>query len=87
MDVKRLLLLIPLAVLAYLLVVQWNQDYGQTSYDSTPEMTQTSNGAPASEGGSDDLSVPSTSAPQAAIDEGMSDSPSSTASRDFIAVT
>ncbi|WP_148252390.1 membrane protein insertase YidC [Aidingimonas lacisalsi] len=29
MDVKRLLLLIPLAVLAYLLVVQWNQDYGQ----------------------------------------------------------
>ncbi|KHJ51364.1 membrane protein insertase [Vreelandella venusta] len=87
MDVKRLLLLIPLAVLAYLLVVQWNQDYGQTSYDSTPEMTQTSNGAPASEGGSDDFSVPSTSAPQAAIDEGMSDSPSSTASRDFIAVT
>ena len=87
MDVKRLLLLIPLAVLAYLLVVQWNQDYGQTSYDSTPEMTQTSNGAPESEGGSDDLSVPSTSAPQTAIDEGMSDSPSSTASRDFIAVT
>ena len=63
MDVKRLLLLIPLAVLAYLLVVQWNQDYGQTTYDSTPEITQSSNGAPASENGSDDLSVPSTSAP------------------------
>src|SRR5690554_7520367 len=31
MDVKRLLLLIPLAVLAYLIVVQWNQDYGQVS--------------------------------------------------------
>lgn len=29
MDVKRLLLVIPLAVLAYLLVIQWNQDYGQ----------------------------------------------------------
>ena len=31
MDVKRLLLLIPLAVLAYLLIVQWNQDYGQVA--------------------------------------------------------
>jgi YidC/Oxa1 family membrane protein insertase len=31
MDVKRLLLLIPLAVLAYLIVVQWNQDYGQVA--------------------------------------------------------
>ncbi len=31
MDVKRLLLLIPLAVLTYLLVVQWNQDYGQVA--------------------------------------------------------
>ena len=43
MDVKRLLLLIPLAVLAYLLVVQWNQDYGQPNYDSVPETTQRSN--------------------------------------------
>ena len=87
MDVKRLLLLIPLAVLAYLLVVQWNQDYGQTTYDSTPEITQSSNGAPANESGSDDLSVPSTSAPNNAISEGVGDEQSDTASRDFIAVT
>ncbi|HET8789698.1 MAG TPA: membrane protein insertase YidC, partial [Modicisalibacter sp.] len=33
MDVKRLLLVIPLAVLAYLLVVQWNQDYGQVTVE------------------------------------------------------
>jgi len=89
MDVKRLLLLIPLAVLAYLLVIQWNQDYGQTTYDSTPEITQSSNGAPANESGSDDLSVPSTSAPNNAISEGVGvgDEQSDTASRDFIAVT
>ncbi|QEM83661.1 membrane protein insertase YidC [Halomonas binhaiensis] len=50
MDVKRLLLLIPLAVLAYLIMVQWNQDYGQTP--STPEAPAiTSN---ASQDGSDD---------------------------------
>ncbi|MFB9868458.1 membrane protein insertase YidC [Vreelandella sulfidaeris] len=90
MDVKRLLLLIPLAVLAYLLVVQWNQDYGQPNYDSVPETTQRSNAAPASdreeaEGG---LTVPTTSAPQGAVGEGISDAAESeTASRDFIAVT
>ncbi|AVI61896.1 membrane protein insertase YidC [Halomonas sp. GFAJ-1] len=89
MDVKRLLLLIPLAVLAYLLVVQWNQDYGQISYDSSPEITQSSNGAPASDpSNGDDLAVPSTSAPQSAIGDGMQDATESeTASRDFIAVT
>ncbi|UXZ53903.1 membrane protein insertase YidC [Halomonas sp. 7T] len=90
MDVKRLLLLIPLAVLAYLLVVQWNQDYGQISYDSTPEITQqSSNGDSASEpANGDDLAVPSTSAPQSAIGDGMQDATESeTASRDFIAVT
>lgn len=90
MDVKRLLLLIPLAVLAYLLVIQWNQDYGQTSYDSTPEITQSSNRAPANDtSGDDNLAVPSTSAaPQGSIDESMpGDTESETASRDFIAVT
>ncbi len=87
MDVKRLLLLIPLAVLAYLLVVQWNQDYGQTTYDSTPEITQRSNGASVSDNDGD-FAVPSTSAPQNAISEGIPDaSESDTASRDFIAVT
>ncbi|WP_081803505.1 membrane protein insertase YidC [Halotalea alkalilenta] len=33
MDLKRIIILIPLAILAYLLVVQWNQDYHQP----TPE--------------------------------------------------
>ncbi|CAH1042678.1 membrane protein insertase YidC [Halomonas sp. TD01] len=88
MDVKRLLLLIPLAVLAYLLVVQWNQDYGQTSVESTPEITQSSNGPSANNVGSDDLSVPSSSAPQNAISEGMpGEAESDSSSRDFIAVT
>ncbi|MGA4494628.1 membrane protein insertase YidC [Vreelandella venusta] len=88
MDVKRLLLLIPLAVLAYLLVVQWNQDYGQISVDSTPEITQNSNGSSANNVGSDDLSVPSSSAPQNAISGGMpGEAESNSSSRDFIAVT
>ncbi|HDZ46482.1 hypothetical protein LCGC14_0087880 [marine sediment metagenome] len=89
MDVKRLLLLIPLAVLAYLLVVQWNQDYGQPNYDSTPEMTQRSNTVPSSDiDDGNGLAVPSSSPQQSAVNEGISgDSESETASRDFIAVT
>ncbi|MCH4811248.1 membrane protein insertase YidC [Vreelandella neptunia] len=90
MDVKRLLLLIPLAVLAYLLVVQWNQDYGQPNYDSVPETTQRSNAAPPSdmEDGEGGLAVPSSSTQQDAVGEGIpDDSESETSSRDFIAVT
>ncbi|MGE6607953.1 membrane protein insertase YidC [Halomonas sp. NPDC076908] len=89
MDVKRLLLLIPLAVLAYLLVVQWNQDYGQPNYDSTPEMTQRSNAVPSSDiDDGNGLAVPSSSPQQSAVSEGISgDTESETASRDFIAVT
>lgn len=90
MDVKRLLLLIPLAVLAYLLVVQWNQDYGQPNYDSVSETTQRSSSAPSRdiEDGDGDLAVPSTSSPQNAVGEGIpDDTESETSSRDFIAVT
>ncbi len=90
MDVKRLLLLIPLAVLAYLLVVQWNQDYGQPNYDSVPETTQRSNSAPPNdiEDGEGGLAVPSTSSQQSAVGEGIpGDTESGTSSRDFIAVT
>ncbi|WP_447554787.1 membrane protein insertase YidC [Vreelandella sp. EE22] len=88
MDVKRLLLLIPLAVLAYLLVIQWNQDYGQTSFDSTPEITQRENAGPATEAGNDDLAVPSTSAPQGSANEAMpADTGGESSTREFIAVT
>ncbi|MEA2119165.1 membrane protein insertase YidC [Halovibrio sp. HP20-50] len=89
MDVKRLLLLIPLAVLAYLLVVQWNQDYGQPNYDSIPETTQRSNSAPPSNvENAEGLAVPSTSSPQSDVGEGISDATENeTSSRDFIAVT
>ncbi|GHC29074.1 membrane protein insertase YidC [Aidingimonas halophila] len=68
MDVKRLLLLIPLAVLAYLLVVQWNQDYGQVPPDtdapsiSSAEEAGTDSDAPGNEGDSADdegLAAPS----------------------------
>ncbi|MFP4136933.1 MAG: membrane protein insertase YidC [Halomonas sp.] len=62
MDVKRLLLLIPLAVLAYLIVVQWNQDYGQTTSEpQAPSISASQSDDEASETSADDdgLSVPS----------------------------
>ncbi|WP_300271582.1 membrane protein insertase YidC [Halomonas sp.] len=63
MDVKRLLLLIPLAVLAYLIVVQWNQDYGQTAVEpQAPSFSasQSESQAPESRADEDGLAVPST---------------------------
>ena len=42
MDIKRSILLVALAVVAYLLVLQWNQDYGQTALPSTTSTTQSS---------------------------------------------
>ena len=88
MDVKRLILVIPLAVLAYLLIVQWNQDYGQPiDTPSSNEVTQRS--ALTSQEAQDDdgLAVPSNASQSADINEGMSVDESTTSSRDFIAVT
>ena len=62
MDVKRLLLLIPLAVLAYLIVVQWNQDYGQTAVEpQAPSFSasQSAPQAPENQADEDGLAVPS----------------------------
>lgn len=64
MDVKRLLLVIPLAVLAYLLIVQWNQDYGQATPEPqapgiSSEAPEGTDQAPSSSS-SDDLSAPET---------------------------
>ncbi|WP_447530479.1 membrane protein insertase YidC [Vreelandella sp. TE19] len=88
MDVKRLLLLIPLAVLAYLLVIQWNQDYGQTSYDSTPDITQRESTGANTESANNDLTVPSTGAPQGSANEEMpAEAAGESEGRDFIAVT
>lgn len=71
MDVKRLLLLIPLAVLAYLLVVQWNQDYGQVTAETQAPSVATS-GEPTGQDNPDEasgLSVPTTSSnPQGSSD-------------------
>nr|WP_163501441.1 membrane protein insertase YidC [Halomonas socia] len=88
MDVKRLLLLVPLAVLAYLLVVQWNQDYGQaTPAPDAPSFTN--GGAPQVESGEPDddggLSVPS--APQETVEGELPQATESEPrSRDLIAV-
>jgi len=42
MDIKRSILLVALAVVAYLMVLQWNQDYGQAALP-----TETAQGQPA----------------------------------------
>ena len=85
MDVKRLLLLIPLAVLAYLIMVQWNQDYGQPpSTPDAPAITSnaTSNGADAST--SEGLAAPSSANDVGSELPGSSEPAAN--SRDLIAV-
>ncbi|MDR5903911.1 membrane protein insertase YidC [Franzmannia qiaohouensis] len=90
MDVKRLLLLVPLAVLAYLLVVQWNQDYGQAAPEpDAPSFTN--GGAPQVDSAETDddggLSVPSADQ-QAAVESDLpSAAETETRSRDLVAVT
>ncbi|MFC3283873.1 membrane protein insertase YidC [Litchfieldella rifensis] len=88
MDVKRLLLLIPLAVLAYLLVVQWNQDYGQVAPEPAAPTITTDDSPRTSDPSSDDqLAVPTTPRDSGAIEEGLPGEPSPAASsRDLIAV-
>ncbi|PXX96593.1 membrane protein insertase YidC [Halomonas sp. LBP4] len=90
MDVKRLLLLIPLAVLAYLIVVQWNQDYGQVAPEpAAPSITA---GAPGEETaapaeGGDDLAVPTTPRAEGDMGQEMPGEPATTSrSRDLVAV-
>ncbi|PMR71146.1 membrane protein insertase YidC [Halomonas heilongjiangensis] len=89
MDVKRLLLLIPLAVLAYLIVVQWNQDYGQVAPEPTAPSFTT--GAPgedtAAPDGDDDLAVPTTPRAEGEVGQEMPGEPTTTTrSRDLVAV-
>lgn len=40
MDIKRSILLVALAVVAYLMVLQWNQDYGQAAFPAETAQTQ-----------------------------------------------
>ncbi|MCH2338542.1 membrane protein insertase YidC [Pseudomonas sp. NPDC047963] len=42
MDIKRSILLVALAVVAYLMVLQWNQDYGQTAIPDETRQEQSS---------------------------------------------
>ncbi|QTF92778.1 membrane protein insertase YidC [Halomonas sp. BM-2019] len=65
MDVKRLLLLIPLAVLAYLIVVQWNQDYGQVAPEPEAPTFIASPDEEAAEPDEEGLAVPTAPRPEA----------------------
>ncbi|MGO2131672.1 MAG: membrane protein insertase YidC [Halomonas sp.] len=90
MDVKRLFLLIPLALLAYLIIVQWNKDYGQsvTATEAPPTVTSQQNGQPSGTANST-LLAPS----QQAASDGLGGSLPGQApaqasnSRDLVAIT
>ncbi|WP_421682992.1 membrane protein insertase YidC [Stutzerimonas urumqiensis] len=47
MDIKRSILLVALAIVAYLLVLQWNQDYGQAALPSPVQQTTADETLPA----------------------------------------
>ncbi len=36
MDIQRSILIVALAIVSYLMVLQWNQDYGQPQMPSPP---------------------------------------------------
>ncbi|MFL9813842.1 membrane protein insertase YidC [Stutzerimonas sp. VN223-3] len=55
MDIKRSILLVALAVVAYLMVLQWNQDYGQAAMPAETRQEQPSAQLP-------DTPIPATSA-------------------------
>lgn len=88
MDVKRLLLLIPLAVLAYLIVVQWNQDYSQVSPEpEAPSFTSSPVNGEAQQSDPDSLAVPAPRSASGDVSQAMPDTSSSpTSGRDLIAV-
>ncbi|MDN6180920.1 MAG: membrane protein insertase YidC [Halomonas subglaciescola] len=82
-----------MAVLAYLLVVQWNQDYGQSAEPSpgVESSQRDSNSAPDTDSDSSSLTVPSssTAADGNGDGKGLADAAESSddKSRDFVAVT
>lgn len=88
MDIKRLVFLIPVVLLAYLLMIQWNQDYGDSVTDSTSSQTDQRVSAGDSDASNNDtLSVPSTAtSDDPAPAEQITDN-GSTTQRDVIAVT
>ncbi|WP_227369268.1 membrane protein insertase YidC [Halomonas sp. M20] len=89
MDVKRLLLLIPLAVLAYLLVVQWNQDYGQLGEQpGSPAVSESQRGSTSGDGaqGQEGLAAPATNA-DAPADNAMPENTAANNRRSLVSVT
>ncbi|KAA0010669.1 membrane protein insertase YidC [Billgrantia pellis] len=87
MDVKRLLLLIPLAVLAYLLVVQWNQDYGQVAPEpEAPSFSAPAPGDEATPPDEDGLAVPASPRADSVAGDMPGEAEQPSATRDLIAV-
>ena len=45
MDIQRSILLVALAIVSYLMVLQWNEDYGQAAIPATASTTVSGNQA------------------------------------------
>ena len=77
MDIQRLFLILGLAVTAYLLVLQWNEDYGQKAHDqaaTAPEPPAVTDTAQAPSQATDD--IPTAPAPAQAVPTEDDDIPS-----------
>ena len=79
MDIQRSILLVALAIVSYLMVLQWNEDYGQAAIPATASTTVSGNQAaslpdvPASNA-ADDVPTANTEAnPQLAAPAAVSD--------------
>jgi len=70
MDIQRSILIVALAIVSYMLVLQWNQDYGQAALPTqTAAVSSTVPGlpdTPATSTGSDDVPTSATAEPSAA---------------------
>ncbi|WP_027896321.1 membrane protein insertase YidC [Zestomonas thermotolerans] len=84
MDIKRSILIVALAIVSYLIVLQWNQDYGQaalppssTANASMPSLPEGSSAA------QNDADVPTA---QGEADVGLATAPSAPASHQLIRV-
>lgn len=79
MDIQRSILLVALAIVSYLMVLQWNEDYGQTAIPATASSTVSGNQAanlpdvPASNAADDVPTANAEANPQLAAPAAVSD--------------
>ena len=66
MDIKRTILIVALAIVAYVLVLKWNQDYGQAALPTPKVATQSANNDLPQAPGASSSDIPDPNAPAVA---------------------